>query len=160
MTTRYPIHTDSLSEAAPLDLRVRYHTARGRKLQSQVMGAHLAKLGHGLTRALPALANGLVRWNQRVHTREALMACSDRTLADIGIPREHIGLVAKGVDHRDPIAVSQHGWRPRLAAVLHKLGFASPEQRRVLRELSAYTEPELNDLGISRSDIARIARTA
>ena len=227
MTNRYPTHTDFLPEpTAPLDLQVRYHTARGRKLQSQAMGAYLAKLWHGLPNALPTMANWLKRWNQRARTREALMACSDRTLADVGIAREHIALVAKGVDHRDPaalvprgwrpglatalptmvgwlerwnqrartrealeacsdrtladvgiarehialvakgvdhrdpIALGEHGWRPRLAAVLYQLGFARPEQRRVLRELSAYSDADLNDLGIRRSDIAQIARAA
>lgn len=161
MTTRHPIHTTDLPEAAaPLDLQVRYHTARGRKLQSQAMGAILAHLWHGLPRALPALLGAAKRWNQRVATREALIACSDRTLADIGIPREHIALVAKGVDHRDPIVMSQHGWRPRLTAVLYRLGVARPEERRVLRELSTYSDPELDDIGIRRSDIPQIARTA
>jgi uncharacterized protein YjiS (DUF1127 family) len=159
MTTRYPIHTDALPDA-PLDLQVRHHTARGRKLQSQAMGATLTKLGHALPRALPAMAGWLVRWNQRVLTREALEACSDRTLADIGIPREHIALVAKGVDHRDPIAVSQYGWRPRLASALQQLGFLRPEQRRVRRELESYTDRELNEIGINRGDIPQIARTA
>jgi len=49
---------------------------------------------------------------------------------------------------------------PRLAAVLQRLGFARPEQRRVLRELSALSDPELADIGIHRSNIPQIARTA
>jgi uncharacterized protein YjiS (DUF1127 family) len=107
------------------------------------------------------MAGWLVRWNQRVRTREALEACSDRTLADIGIPREHIALVAKGVDHRDAEALRQHGWRPRLVQVLQAVGLFLPEhQRQVRRELEAYTDRELNEIGINRADIPQIARTA
>jgi uncharacterized protein YjiS (DUF1127 family) len=159
MTTRYSLNADALPDA-PLDLQVRHHTARGRKLQSRAMAETITTIGHALPRALPAMAGWLVRWNQRVLTREALEACSERTLADIGIPCEHIALVAKGVDHRDPIAISQYGWRPRLTSVLHALGIARPEQRRVRRELEAYTDRELNEIGINRGDIPQIARTA
>jgi uncharacterized protein YjiS (DUF1127 family) len=49
---------------------------------------------------------------------------------------------------------------PSLAAVLQWLGFARPEQRRVLRELSALSDSELYDIGIHRSNIPQIARTA
>jgi len=49
---------------------------------------------------------------------------------------------------------------PRLTAVLQRLGFARPEQRRVLRELSALSDAELYDIGIHRSNIPQIARTA
>ncbi len=117
MTNRHPTPTDTLPEgSAPLDLQVRYHTARGRKLQSQAMSAVLAELWHGLPKALPAMVSWLANWNQRARTREALEACSDRTLADVGIAREDIALVAKGIDHRDPVALAQHGLRPRLAS--------------------------------------------
>jgi uncharacterized protein YjiS (DUF1127 family) len=161
MTNRHPTHTDALPVAgAPLDLQVRYHTARGRKLQSQAMGTFLTELWHGLPNTLPTMVSWLKRWNQRARTREVLEACSDRTLADIGIPREHIALIAKGLDHRDPVALAQHGWRPRLAAALYQVGFARPEQRQVVRELSAYSDDDLNDLGIRRSDIPQIARAA
>jgi uncharacterized protein YjiS (DUF1127 family) len=49
---------------------------------------------------------------------------------------------------------------PRLAAMLQWQGFARPEQRQVLRELSALSDPELADIGIHRSNIPQIARTA
>jgi uncharacterized protein YjiS (DUF1127 family) len=161
MTNRHQTHTDSLPEAtAPLDLQVRYHTARGRKLQSQAMSTLLTGLWHSLPHALPTMVSWLKRWNERARTREALMACSDRTLADVGIAREHIAAVAKGVDHRDPVALAQQGWRPRLAAAFYQFGFTRPEERRVVRELSAYSDDDLNDLGIRRSDIPRIARAA
>jgi uncharacterized protein YjiS (DUF1127 family) len=124
------------------------------------MAEFLANTWHALTRALPALAEWLARWNDRVVTREALEACSDRTLADIGIPRAHIALVAKGVDHRDAHALAQHGWQPRLVTALQHFGFSRPEQRRVRRELAAYSDTELDDIGIHRSDIPAIARTA
>ena len=91
----------------------------------------------GRWNVLSTISSWLVRWNRRVHTREALEAFSERTLADIGIPREHIALVAKGVDHNDPVAVSQYGWWSRLVQALQAMGFSRPEQLRVQRDLSA-----------------------
>ena len=88
------------------------------------------------------------------------MRLSDRALADIGIAREHIALVARGVD------AGQHeaggtGWRRwwqaaemRLEAVLR----AQQQRRRVHRELMAHSDRELDDLGVRRVDIWTIAR--
>ncbi len=148
MTTRYPTHTNTLDEVEV-------------PLQAEAMAEFLAKSWYALPRALPSLWSWLVRWNQRVQTREALEACSERTLADIGIPREHIALVAKGVDHRDLAALSQHGWQPRMTQALQHLGLYRPAaERQVRRELQAYTDRELNEIGINRGDIPHIARTA
>jgi uncharacterized protein YjiS (DUF1127 family) len=161
MTFTSRVTTDHGPEVdVPLDLQVRAHAARARKLQSAAMAEFLANTWHALSRAPLVLVRGLVRWNQRLATREALDACSDRTLADIGIAREHITLVAKGVDHRDADALVQYGWRPRLVTALQHLGFPRPEERRVRRELEAYSDRELNEIGIDRGDIGRIARTA
>lgn len=156
MTLTSRAHTSTEPEVdIPLDLQVRKHAALARKLQSAAMTDFLA----GRWNVLSTISTWLVRWNRRVHTREALEACSERTLADIGIPREHIALVAKGVDHNDPVAVSQYGWWPRLVQALQAMG-SRPEQLRVQRELSAYSDRELNEIGVRRSDIGQIARTA
>ncbi len=124
------------------------------------MAESIASAWHGLTHALKVSASWLARQRRQSETRLALMACSDRTLADIGIPREHIHLAAKGVDVGDPVAVSQAGWRPRLVAALRRLGVPSAEQRRVFRELMAYNDRELEEIGVRRSDIPMLARAA
>ena len=88
------------------------------------------------------------------------MRCSDRVLADIGIEREHIPLVAKGVDpaeHELLDSASRRWWaaaRARLAAALE----ARRERLRVYRELDAYTDRELDEIGVRRADIPVIAR--
>ena len=93
-------------------------------------------------------------------TRRALMACSDRTLADIGIPRGQIELASRGVDLRNPIAVGEAAPWPRLLASLRRMHEKRREQLRVVRELGAYSDRELDEIGLRRSDIPAIARTA
>jgi uncharacterized protein YjiS (DUF1127 family) len=101
-----------------------------------------------------------VRWRQQRATREALMRCSDRVLADIGIEREQIPLVAKGIDPAEhPLRDSgfRRWWtaaRARVAAAWE----ARQERRRVYRELDAYSDRELDEMGLRRADIPVILR--
>ena len=112
------------------------------------------------TDALRSLETMAIRWAQRRGTRVALMRCSDRVLADIGIAREHIPLVAKGIDpaqHDAGNGTFRRWWaaaRSRLAAAWE----AWRERRRVYRELDAYTDRELDEIGLRRADIPVIAR--
>ena len=88
------------------------------------------------------------------------MRCSDRVLDDIGIEREHIPLVAKGIDPAERSATDsafRRWWtaaRARLAAARR----GRREQRRIYRELDAYTDRELDEIGVRRADIPVIAR--
>jgi uncharacterized protein YjiS (DUF1127 family) len=102
----------------------------------------------------------LARQYRQAVARHALAACSDRILADIGIPREHIHLAARGVDVRDPIAVSQAALWPRLIASIGRMHQRRRERLRVYRELMAYSDRELEEIGLRRRDIPAIARTA
>jgi uncharacterized protein YjiS (DUF1127 family) len=102
----------------------------------------------------------LARQYRQAKARHALAACSDRTLADIGIPREHVHLAARGVDVRDPIAVSQAALWPRLIAWIGRAHQKRGEQLRVYREVMAYSDRELEEIGLRRRDIPAIARTA
>jgi uncharacterized protein YjiS (DUF1127 family) len=107
------------------------------------------------------LAGGLVLWLRNLNTRHQLLRLSDRALADIGTTRAGIPLFAK---QSDP-------WRrlPAEAAFVLALGdlierVESWRERRrqklqVYRELMAYSDRELNELGLSRRDIPEVART-
>jgi uncharacterized protein YjiS (DUF1127 family) len=102
----------------------------------------------------------LARHYRQAEARRALAACNDRTLADIGIPRQHIHLAARGVDVRDPIAVSRAALWPRLIAAIGRMHQRRREKVRVYRELMAYSDRELEEIGLRRRDIPAIARTA
>jgi uncharacterized protein YjiS (DUF1127 family) len=160
MTEHHAFHTNFSPEVDVLDLQMRRHAARARKLRAEAMAAGLAGTWRGLSHGIRASAHWLVRQYRRAETRRALMACSDRTLTDIGIPREHIRLAARGVDLSDPIAVSEAALWPRLVASIGRMHRRRREQLRVYRELMAYSDHELEEIGLRRADIPAIARTA
>jgi uncharacterized protein YjiS (DUF1127 family) len=107
------------------------------------------------------LAGGLALWLRSLNTRHQLRRLSDRALEDIGTTRADVPLFAR---QSDP-------WRrlPGEAAFVLALGALIErveswrERRRqklqVYRELMAYSDRELNELGLSRRDIPQIART-
>jgi uncharacterized protein YjiS (DUF1127 family) len=111
-------------------------------------------LDRGVGRLVRSAAATIGRWYRQAATRSALMACSDRVLADIGIEREDIPAIAKasiGGSRSETV-----NWRD--AWTRH---FESGRQRRrIYRELMAYSDSELDELGIGRGDIPAIARSA
>jgi uncharacterized protein YjiS (DUF1127 family) len=137
-----------------------HFAARARQQRADAAATMFAPAFRNTTGALRSLQTRAARWKQRRATRDALMRCSDRVLADIGIAREHIPLVAKGIDpaqHQAGDSTFERWWaaaRARLAAAWE----ASREQRRVYRELDAYTDRELDEIGVRRADIPVIAR--
>jgi uncharacterized protein YjiS (DUF1127 family) len=157
MTEHHSFHTNVSPEVeVPFDLQVRRHTARARQMQAEAVAESLAGAWHALGRGLQASTGWLLEQRHRALTRSALTSCSDRTLADIGIPRERIHLAARGVDVRDPIAVSEAGpW-----ARIWRMRDRRREQLRVYRELMGYSDRDLEEIGLRRSDVAGIARTA
>jgi uncharacterized protein YjiS (DUF1127 family) len=136
--------------------------ARARQRRAEGTAQILMRAGRGVIRPVRTVLGRLARWQERRRTYDALMRCSDRVLADIGIEREHIPLIAKGIDpsrHESAVAVAWRWW----AAVRARVDAAAEarrEQRRVYRELMAYQDRELDDLGVRRADIAGIARGA
>ncbi len=102
----------------------------------------------------------LNEWLEVRRTCEILNAQSDRMLADIGIERADIPAWARGLDPQDPEA--RRSMIGRLAkSVTQPLRDRVRElsrQRRIRRELSAYRDDELTEIGISRADIPAIAR--
>ena len=134
--------------------------ADARKACAEATAQMLLQAGRGLARVVRTALARLVRWHQRRQTRHALMRCSDRVLADVGIERENIPLVAKGID---PVAFQMrepalgrwwHAARDRLDAGRE----ARRERRRVYRELDAYSDRELEEIGLRRADVPVIAR--
>lgn len=103
---------------------------------------------------------GFRGWRARRETYQALMRCSDRILADMGIERDDIPLIARGIDPSqvaDRRTLLGRWWQ----AVLERLTAASEahrERARVREELMAYSDHELDDLGVRRTDIPVIAR--
>jgi uncharacterized protein YjiS (DUF1127 family) len=139
---------------------VGHFAARARQQRADAAAAMIASAFRGMTGALrPVLAHA-VRWKQRRATRDALMRCSDRVLADIGIEREHIPLVAQGIDptERQLRDSTFRRWWTAAHARLAAAWQERREQRRIYRELDAYTDRELDEIGVRRADIPVIAR--
>jgi uncharacterized protein YjiS (DUF1127 family) len=81
-------------------------------------------------------------------------------LADIGIEREHIPLIARGIDPARHESRTEALWRwwAMARARLDAARAARRERVQVYRELMSYRDHELDDLGVRRPDITRIAR--
>jgi uncharacterized protein YjiS (DUF1127 family) len=138
------------------------YVADARQLRAEANVPLLTDAGRAAMRALRRLRALLARWQERRQTYDALMRCSDRVLADIGIEREQIPLITKGIDPSRYESAGDAAWR-RWAAVRARLVAtreARREQRRVYRELMAYRDQELDDFGVRRADVAAIARGA
>ena len=114
---------------------------------------------HQRPTSLPTGLTFLATWWQRRETARQLNACSDRVLADIGIAREDIPLVARGAGPLEHDAgLGRPGWAAGLLGQLATMRDTWAERRRIRRELMSYSESDLDDIGIRRSDIPAIAR--
>lgn len=90
----------------------------------------------------------------------ALDAKSDRLLADIGIPRDEIPTIvrnARALQSRTKDGMVEV-WVYAIRAWLETRRTLRAEQKRYERELNAYSNGDLADLGISRLDIHAMAR--
>jgi uncharacterized protein YjiS (DUF1127 family) len=144
---------------------VERHIARAHRLRAEVSAEMLAAAFRGPAGALRALGARVAMWRQQRRTYQILLRCSDRTLADIGIAREDIALVARGIhpgaDRRSASVVGRK-WSEMWAhlraipAPLERARRAQREWRRAYGELMAYTDRELDELGIRRADVAAI----
>ena len=152
---------DGLSPAsrAPADLDSHLAPAPGKRAEATaaMLAAAFRRIDGPRARLMRA------HWRagtSNVTTRETLMRCSDRVLADIGIAREHIPLIAKGIDPaeyqlREP-AIRR--WWAAARTRLDALRQARRERHRLYRELDAYSDRELEEIGLRRADIPVIAR--
>ena len=139
---------------------LRHIVTGARQERAAATAAMIGSAFRGTGRALRHLLAQAVRWERRRATRAALMRCSDRVLADIGIAREHIPLVAKGVDPADHQlrAPALRRWWTTAHARLDAAREARRQRRRLHRELDAYNDRELEEIGLRRADIPAIVR--
>lgn len=126
-----------------LSARLDHDTAERTGLRRE-LEAWLASLPSRLVRLARCADDWLAQRRQERITRNALMHLSDRTLADIGVRRGDIPLIAKRIDPEHPEA-----HEGALTRWLRERG----ERQQVLRELMAYSNRELDDLDLRRRDI-------
>jgi uncharacterized protein YjiS (DUF1127 family) len=102
----------------------------------------------------------LAAWQQQRRTYEALMRCSDHLLADVGIEREHVALIARGneAERHDASKTGSQGWWHGLRRYFEAASVTRRERHRISRELMAYNDRDLDELGIRRSEIPAMAR--
>jgi uncharacterized protein YjiS (DUF1127 family) len=134
--------------------------ARARQQRAEMTAAMIGSASRGMARALRLLPARVVGWQRRRATRDALMRCSDRVLADIGIAREDIPLVARGIDPAAyPLrAHALRRWWAAARACVDAARAGRRQRRRLYRELDAYNDRELEEIGLRRADIPAIAR--
>jgi len=96
------------------------------------------------------LAEHCIRWFLRRRTRATILALTSRQRDDAGISEANLDLVvAEAVDlSREQRLSDKALTRARRLSV-----------QRTRRELMALTDRELNDIGVGRGDIDRIARS-
>ena len=109
----------------------------------------VASIGRGLSLLADLMLAGIIRWHHERATRDALLALSDHVLRDIGVARAGIPMLAKGLDPAKA--------RPPATALGRWLA-ARSERRQALRELMAYSDRDLDELGVRRSDIPALLR--
>jgi uncharacterized protein YjiS (DUF1127 family) len=119
-------------------------------------------LESGAGRVLGKIGGALVLWLRGLRSTHELDRLSDRALADIGTTRGDLPAFARASDP----------WRqlPKEAALALALGRLIERaeawyerrrrQARVYRELMAYSDRDLDELGVDRRDIPGIARAA
>jgi uncharacterized protein YjiS (DUF1127 family) len=129
--------------------------ARARQQRAEATAAMIGSAFRGMGRALRPVLAQVARWEQRRATCEALMRCSDRVLADIGIERADKGIDPAEYQRRDP---ALRRWWTAARARLDAAHEARRQRRRLYRELDAYNDRELEEIGLRRADIPVIAR--
>ena len=107
--------TASPSLESDADLNLRLDNAR--QLRAEATAALVAAVLRGMARPLRALPARWSRWRRQRRTGRALARCSDRVLADVGIERKDIPLIARGIDPRE-LAPAPQGRPGALAKLL------------------------------------------
>jgi uncharacterized protein YjiS (DUF1127 family) len=157
---RFHPATAGLPPAFQTAAELRHITTGARQERVEATAAMIGSAFRAVGRALRHLLAARRPLGRRRATRAALMRCSDRVLADIGVAREHIPLVAKGVDPAE-YQLREPALRRSWTAAHARLDAARETRRtrrRVYRELDAYSDRELEEIGLRRADIPVVAR--
>lgn len=104
---------------------------------------------HGLFGVLTAAVNAALGAVRDRSTARQLRRMSDYVLADIGFDRHSLAA---------DLAATRKAAAARRGALVSQRLAAWREESRVYRELSAYTDAELSELGMGRGDIRPAAR--
>jgi uncharacterized protein YjiS (DUF1127 family) len=160
MDGRPMIDVRGIQSPPPLenDARLQRRPANAGAPRARAVTEIVIAAGPAIDPPLRALGAWLGRRRRQRETHDALMRCSDRVLADIGIDREDIPLIAKKINPRERRGTTPRGSWHALGKRLEAVSRAWRDRRRVYRELMAHRDHELDDLGIRRSDIPAIAR--
>jgi uncharacterized protein YjiS (DUF1127 family) len=157
---RFDIAAHALSSTFGSASEPERQVTRAQRLRTEATAPIVRSAFRATARLLRPCVAPVIRWRRRRETQHALMRCSDRTLADIGIAREHIRLVARGIDPAEYRLGdrARSRWWHAARARLHAAQLARQERRRIYRELMAYSDRELEEIGLRRADIPGIAR--
>lgn len=79
----------------------------------------------------------------KMKTRQVLLQCSNRTLEDLGISRD---LLDQGIKAWPWHAVTEQPAKQSIA-------YTTQTKKQAIKELAAYSDSELHDLGITRGTI-------
>lgn len=123
-----------------------------RRLRAQFVADHLNRGFAAAARwsGLTALFSALGRAMQRRRTLNELSRLSDGMLADIGLNRSQ--LVATAAQATAPQASHRSVWH-----VLAERTVLEYRRRKTIRALSAISDRMLQDIGLERADIRRVA---
>jgi uncharacterized protein YjiS (DUF1127 family) len=124
--------------------------------------AYTSSIESSIARMCAKLAGGIVLWLRSRNTGYELRRLSDRALEDIGTTRADIARFAR---ERDPwqrlpgdcafiLALGQLIERPEAWQTRRR------ERAKIYGELMAYSDRDLNELGVQRRDIGAISRGA
>ena len=104
MTWNSNLETQAAERPLASSAELNPHIERARALRAAASAAMLGATFRTLARPARALVSGAARWWQRRQTEAALLRCNDRVLADIGIEREDIALVARRLEPSSELA--------------------------------------------------------
>ncbi len=145
----------------PSGAEIQHHIDRGQHLRALAIVDSAVAVFQVLMRPLRPLGLAFDRWQSRMHDKQALMQRNDRLLEDIGVRRSEIDSFLKGRAVKKP-AIPPSPEKSRLleslAGRLETVRRGWQAQREIERELGAYRDRELLEIGIRRADIPRIAR--
>lgn len=147
----------SETEAVTIDTLER-HIRHARQLQAQAMADGLRSVARRVGRTMVPVKQATRARFETWAAEHSLARLSDRSLADIGLPRHAIAHAVRGQEwHDDPAGAATARRAGSLMSRFAAWRERQARRRQALRELMAYSDRDLEELGIFRSDIPRLA---